>query len=74
MKVRGLELPNTLQTVLLNGVWTSRGKDFSGIWHDDYHIALFKKLFPRVEGYPWPSYHLSVFKNRCFALKFLFLM
>jgi len=46
MKVRGLELPNALQKVLLNGVWTSHGKDFSGIWDDDYHIALFKKLFP----------------------------
>ncbi|RKZ50172.1 MAG: hypothetical protein DRR00_16290 [Candidatus Parabeggiatoa sp. nov. 3] len=56
MKVRGLELPNTLQTVLLNGVWTSRGDDYSGIWHDDYHIALFKKLFPRVEGCPWPHF------------------
>jgi hypothetical protein len=55
MKVRGLELPNALQKVLLNGVWTNRGDDYSGMWEDDYHIALFQKLFPRAEA-PWPRF------------------
>ncbi len=55
MKVNGLELPRTLQVALLNGVWMSRGKDYSGRWRDKHHLALFKALCPRIEN-PLPQF------------------
>ncbi len=57
MKVRGLELPKALQTVLLNGMWTSRGDDYSGKWHNDYDIKLFKKVFPRADDDLLPDFY-----------------
>ncbi len=55
MKVNGLELPHVLQTALLNGVWMSRGKDYSGRWRDKHHLALFKVLCPRIKN-PLPEF------------------
>lgn len=55
MKINGLVLPDALQVSLKNGMWTSRGKDYSGRWHEKHHIALFKKHFPRIIN-PLPDF------------------
>ena len=54
MKVNRLELPAALQAALVSGIWTNRGKDYSGRWTDKRHLALFKALFPRIDN-PLPQ-------------------
>jgi hypothetical protein len=48
MNVNGLELPDALQRTLRSGAWMRRGRGFSGRWRNPHHLALFKKLFPRI--------------------------
>jgi hypothetical protein len=55
MKVNGLELPDGLKISINNGVWMSRGDQYSSRWSDKNHIALFKKHFPLIED-PLPQF------------------